>query len=123
MITADKNRKNGWFGLILVVLCWLLIFSLAKDFTKVISGFKRIDETGVRLGDVQAQNQELKKKLVSVQTDYYKEKVIREKLNMQKPGETIVVLADKVAGKTSTIQTENEANTMPIWQRWWSLIK
>ena len=123
MTTADKNRKNGWFGLILVVLCWLLIFSLAKDFNKVVSGFKRIDETGVRLKDVQAQNQELKKKLVSVQTDYYKEKVIREKLNMQRPGETVVVLADKTTDKENTVQAENEASTIPVWQRWWSLVR
>ena len=53
-------------------------------------------------------------------TDEYREKLIREKLNMQKEGEVIVVMPKKEAKKDKDmISSESQAN----WQRWWSLIK
>ena len=123
-MTTDNNTNKRWFGLIFLLFCWMLIFSLAKDLAKVGSGFERIEETTARLKDAEEQNNELNKKLLLVQTDYYKEKIVREKINMQKQGETLVVLADKTTQPDtpgdSTRETEGHTDN---WDKWWALVK
>ncbi|KKS32629.1 MAG: Cell division protein FtsL [Candidatus Collierbacteria bacterium GW2011_GWB2_42_12] len=82
-----KTDKNGWIKGIILVIAWILIFSLAKDLWQLKKGYVRIDEAKTRLVEEEAKNQMLKDKLSLVMTDEYKEKIIREQLNMQKIGE------------------------------------
>jgi cell division protein FtsB len=120
-IRNKSNNKKGWSKAIILIIAWMLIFSLAKDLTQVRKGFTRIDEAKVRLAQEEAKNQMLKDKLETVMTEEYKEKIIREQLNMQKVGEVVAVLPKgnlmiNKNGETEEIEAEN-------WQKWWSLLK
>lgn len=121
-----KNAKSNksWFLGLVVVFCWILIISLAKDLKKVNNGFKRIDESIKKLNDEELKNIALKKKMVYVQSDFYKEKVVREKLNMQLPGETIVVMPKQAVLKTGSVGTDTEKEDIrENWEKWWQIIR
>jgi hypothetical protein len=113
--------KNDWLRGIILVIAWVLIISLAKDLWQVRKGFTRIEEAKVRLEEETKRNTDLKIKLGMVSTDEYKERIIREQLNMQKVGEIVAVLPTDDL-KTSQIGEVEEAQ-MENWQKWWALLK
>ena len=117
----NKVDKKGWIRGIILVIAWILIFSLAKDLWQLKKGYVRIDETKSRLTEEENKNKMLKDKLEMVMTDQYKEKIIREQLNMQKVGEVVAVLPkgeSMITGEDKKVEdiTEN-------WEKWWSLLK
>lgn len=109
-----KKQKKSWGWLILIVAC-LLIVSLVKDLGRVQSGFRRLAESEVRLGEAEKENLELKKKLKVVETAFFREKTVREKLNMQRSGETVVVMEGIKEGQPVV---ESEKVEVPNWQKW-----
>jgi len=113
--------KKGWSKAIILVIAWMLIFSLAKDLLQVKRGFARIEEAKNRLAQEEVKNQMLKDKLGVVMTEEYKEKIIREQLNMQKVGEVVAVLpkGDLQISKGDKVEEKTAEN----WQKWWALLK
>jgi hypothetical protein len=87
----------------------------------VRKGFLRIDESQNRLTQAQIENLELKREMVDVQTDFYKEKMIRNKMNMQLPGETIVVLPQKEEQGGSV--GEEDEKVEKNWEKWWRIVR
>jgi len=116
------NRfENKWYRTTILIIGWMLIVSLARDVWQIREGFGRIAEADRRLALEEARNISLKEKLQLVVTDEYKEKLIREKLNMQKAGEVLVVMPGKLASEAPITSEEGE-NTLPNWEKWWALI-
>lgn len=114
-------NKKGWLRGIILVIGWLLIFSLAKDVWQLRKGFKRVDLAKLRLAEEQKNNVMLKDKLERVTTEDYREKIIREQLNMQKVGEVVVVLPKKEM--VNVRGGKNEDTGMENWEKWWALLK
>lgn len=81
-------------------------------------GFNRITEANKRLEAEKVKNAALKVKLELVMTEDYKEKIIREKLNMQKEGEVLAVMPEKELRQAA----EEKVLFVPIWKKWWNLI-
>lgn len=113
--------KKGWIKGIILIIAWMLIFSLAKDLWQVKKGFVRIEDAKVRLAEEEVKNQLLKDKLNEVMTEEYKERIIREQLNMQKVGEVVVVLPKNSTIDDNTLKTEGKMTNN--WEKWWALIK
>jgi hypothetical protein len=119
--TNNILAKKDWIKGIILVIAWILIFSLAKDLWQLKSGYSRITESEQRLADEVKKNTMLKDKLQVVMTDEYKEKIIREQLNMQKIGEVVAVLPKSEANLE--INENNVEKTSQNWEKWWSLLK
>lgn len=119
--TKGNIDKKGWIKGIILVIAWVLIFSLVKDLWQIRKGYQRIDEAKKQLAQEEVKNQMLKDKLNLVGTDEYKEKIIREQLNMQKVGEVVAVLPkNTTVGNLGTSVTNEPTEN---WEKWWSLIK
>jgi len=119
---TEKHNRLGKdvFKAIFLILAWLIIFSLAKDVLHIEEGFGRVKETKIRLKQEEQSNVELTKKYETVRTEEYREKMIREQLNMQKEGEVIAVLPKKLGGSAvPEIKTKKE---MENWRKWLELI-
>lgn len=115
------RHKKDWIRGVFLVILWLLIYSLARDFWQVRTGFTRISEAEERLAEEEKMNRELEEKLSLVMTEEYKEKIIREQLNMQKIGEIVAVLPqNEYSSDTLSLEEEEGAEN---WERWWSLIR
>lgn len=115
-----KINKKDWIKGLILIVAWILIFSLAKDLWQIKKGFTRIEDAKNRLSEEMSKNKMLKDKLNEVMTEEFKEKIIREQLNMQKIGEVVAVLPKKELErdeeKIEEIEVEN-------WNKWWSLVK
>jgi len=115
--TRSKHEK-GWYRVLILVIIWLLIISLTRDVWQIRTGFGRIGEANRRLEIEKKKNEDLKEKLGIVMTDDYKEKIIREKLNMQKEGEVLVVMPDKAFAQEEV----RLVKFVPNWRKWWNLL-
>jgi len=120
-VRRKSGDRKGWIRLAFLALIWILIWSLFNDFSRVRKGYLRIDESQNRLTQAQKENLELKRKMMVVQTEYYKEKQMRDKLNLQLPGETVVVLPEEE--EPSDPKEEIELETMKNWEKWWMVLK
>jgi len=117
----NKKDKKDWIKGIILIVAWILIFSLAKDLWQLKKGYLRINETKIRLLEEENKNIMLKDKLEMVMTDQYKERIIREQLNMQKVGEVVAVLPK--GEYMFTKEDENTEDSAENWEKWWSLLK
>lgn len=99
-----------------------LAWTLAKGVLELRLAYKRIDEARQVLALEQARGEELKRKWAEIQTPEYLEKVARNDLNMQKEGETVVVLERTQELKNPRTQ-DTEGIDEPNWQKWWGLVK
>jgi cell division protein FtsB len=118
----SRLKKNGFWGKLMFLVGCLLLWSLVKGFFEFRVAYKRIDEAKEVLNLEEVKNQDLKHKLEEVQKEEYLEKVIRNELNMQKEGETIVVLPDndKLQITNYKLQIEKKKEN---WEKWLDLIK
>ncbi|OIP25086.1 hypothetical protein AUK11_01450 [bacterium CG2_30_37_16] len=66
--------------------------------------------------EMDKKNQKLKTDIEYFKTDEYKEKVAREKLNKQKPGETVIVITpDNKPAEVAGAETKEKSNP----EKWW----
>ena len=128
MIQAKRGRvkegKGGrsWLKLLALGVGVYLAWTLAKGVLELRLAYRRIDEARQVLALEQARGEELKRKWAEIQTPEYLEKVARNDLNMQKEGETVVVIQNNQELKNS--RTQNMENIdVPNWQKWLSLIR
>ena len=115
------DLKKGWFKAVLIVLLWLLIVSLIRDYGRINKGFERKKMAEMRLVEERARNESLKQELNTVSSLEYKERLIREKLNMQKNGEVVVVMPEWVAQGTMTEDVGDKAMG-PNWEKWLKVV-
>jgi len=122
---ADRKRvedrgKRRWLSVLVLLLVWLLNLSLWGDLMKVRRGYSRVDEAQRRLTEAREENRVLKEKMAEIGTEYYQERIIRDKLNLQLPGEMVVVLPEtnRIAGDIKQMQKEES-----YWEKWWNLIR
>jgi len=95
-----------------------LIFSSGKSILYLLSTGNKIEDSKKNLTEVQKENLKLKKQLENVKSTAYLEKTAREKLNLVKDGETLVILP------TTIPLLENEKKSpdrTPNWKKWYRL--
>lgn len=100
-----------------------LAWTLAKGVLELRLAYKRIDEARQILAMEQSRGEELKRKWAEIQTPEYLEKVARNDLNMQKEGETIVVLPSNKAALVKGSGETKEEKELPNHLKWWNLVR
>ena len=115
-----NGSENGWIKVLVLVLIWLMILSLSQGVLQLRSGFGRITEAESLLEAEMTKNQALQERLELVQTEGFREKLIREKLNMQKEGEVWVVLPGSISNEPEPNSSTEIAQ--PVWAKWLSLL-
>ncbi len=64
------------------------------------------------------ENEILKEKIAQVESPLYLEKAARDKLNLAKPGEYVVILPKETSASTSAMPVDSRPN----WQKWKEVI-
>lgn len=100
-----------WLGLVLfVVMITVVVNQGAKNYELQ----KRADKVEAEIASLENDKQQLSYKILYYKTDNYKEKLAREKLGLQLPGESVVIMpasqqtnekVDPVAKISGTIPT------------------
>lgn len=88
-----------------------------KNYTLNVQEMKLRSDVATLQVDIQ----NLKNQIVYFQSDSYKEKMQREKLNLQKPGEKVVVITpEPKLAEGNADQKQKNTGSNP--QEWWSYL-
>jgi len=108
---------------LILILAFFLVVGLVKDIWRLMHADERIHKAEKQLTSLKKENQQLAEKLDYYQSDQFLEEQIRDKLQMAKPGEKIVILPEdlgKVASEGQKFKKENQ-QLLPNWKKWLEL--
>jgi len=122
-----RRIKINFFSSRLVAIIGLFIIiyasiGLAKITWQNYKINQKISSLEKELKEMEEENFELKNKILYYRTNAYKERLAREKLNLQKPGEIVVVIPDNLPTtekKEKTSSKEPKKETKKNYQKWW----
>ncbi|MGB9911644.1 MAG: FtsB family cell division protein [Microgenomates group bacterium] len=106
-------------GLILIFTIYLIL-KTGSDISKIFNAFKKIEKTKAEVLVLEKKKNELLQKKEYYQSEEFIEQEARNKLNMAKPGEIVVILPpdfQKFLRKNNNELSKN----IPSWRQWWQL--
>ena len=99
----------------------LLIVGLIKDIWQLSHADDRVKQVEEKLAKAKQEKQEFNDKLKYYQSEEFLETQIRDKLQMVKPGETIVVLPEEITNTSDEIKPPKDMKELSNWQKWLKL--
>jgi len=117
---------NKIFSLSFLLLSFVLIVNLGRDVRRLVKTEERLVKTEEKLEDIKKQNEQLQKTKEYYQSDEFLEEQIRDKLQMAKPGETILILPEQIqeaSGLAFKKENREQNGSMANWQKWLGLFK
>lgn len=107
------------FTIVSIVITFSL-YSNAKEINSSTSTIKVLEDQV----DVEKEKVDnLKIKLEQASQDFTQEKIVRDELLLQKPGEYIVQISkDNNHTQTDKQKTEHSKTDKPAWQEWWEMV-
>jgi cell division protein FtsB len=97
-----------------------LIISLSRDILRLLKAGDRIKQSQVRVEELEKKNRELAGLKAYYESEEFIEQQARNKLNLSKKGETVVVLPENVE-ELIDYQPPGELEKDPSWRQWWNL--
>lgn len=119
--------RSHLIHLFLLIIGLYLVVSLSRSIFSLTLKTKAVDEARRKVDIELVENSKLAKELTQTQGQEFIEKVARDKLNMSKKGETVVVvpqdLADNLASINATLSASfwNPPEIIPNWKKWLKL--
>ena len=116
------SKAAFWIGLIIILYMFAI---LTNETGRNYQLRSKSEELEAQIAQMESQIEELGYKITYYKTDSYQEKLARENLGMQKPGESVVIVKkDSSVGTTAQTETidlktqeEIDANKSH-WQQW-----
>ncbi|MFH0937492.1 MAG: septum formation initiator family protein [Candidatus Daviesbacteria bacterium] len=109
-------KKLIFIAIIIVLI--IIFYSLGRQIYDSLQISKRVEQETEELVNLQQKNLELKKKLAEVQTFQFIEQQARDKLNLAREGETVVIIPQKSLEKILGAQKEKIIEVLPNWMGW-----
>jgi cell division protein FtsB len=106
------------FPLVAIVGLLVTIFGLSQSVVRLIGRKSLLKTKQEELVRLQKEQENLKNKLTIAQTPEFIEKEAREKLNLGKAGETIILVE---SGDTQAQIQDKGTTETPNWKKWWNL--
>ena len=111
--------------LLITLFLFLLIIRMLKDIWQLQKAGERVKATADKLAKVIKENAKLKEKEKYYQSEEFQEEQIRDKLQLAKPGEMVVILPEQYQQTSesteSTIFQDNTQEPQSNWQKWLKL--
>ena len=108
---------------VMILAIIIAIFNLSRQIIAALQASQRLDRAADELSAAQSQNQKLKEQLAKTQQYDFVEKVARNKLDLARPNETVVVIPPQAIDRL--LDSEKPAASVPqvpYWQGWLKLI-
>jgi cell division protein FtsB len=106
---------------VLIAVLSLIVFGLGKQIFFALQAGKRLDDAAEQVNNLQQQNRVLKDQLTQAQKYDFIEEQARDKLNLVKPGETVVVVPSQLVDRVLAAEKHVEEVKLPNWQGWLKL--
>jgi len=106
--------------IIIVIIGTGLIISLSRNIYRLLKADDQVKLAQENLKKLEEEHQELLKKKEYYQSEEFVEKEARNKLNLSKPDETVVILPPNL-GQTVEKIGSTPTRELPNWQEWLKL--
>lgn len=113
-------RQNRLIRIIIIVVGIGLIISLSRNIYRLLKAGDQVKLAQERLEELEIEHQELLELRDYYQSEEFIEKEARDKLNLSRPEETVVILPPNVGEIVGKI-TPSPAPELPNWRRWLKL--
>lgn len=104
---------------VITILAMLYFFSLRTTLQQAERPSKTVSELKQEVTDLASEVSSLEEKAELAQTEFAREKMIRDELLMQKPGEYVIQLSDKI---DVTLPASLPSPTPTPWEEWKKLL-
>lgn len=113
-----KQKSFSFISVGIFIILMITIVGLSQSLVHIIGRQNLLKTQKKNLITIQEQTETLRKKLQDVNTPAFIEREAREKLNMTKDGETVILI-----DKTGQITEEQKKEWQPSshWNLWWDL--
>ena len=114
--------KRRLYQLTIIVIGLFIIYGSSRNIIELWQQKQRVWKIQKEVKELEVEEAELKKKLEYYRSDEYVEKVAREKLLLQKEGETVILLPqgqnqDQSLNIKDQNYEDNNKTEPSIWQR------
>ena len=128
----SKNNYNKFKNFFLKVLIAIFIlitigisYSIFKEFKKSEAVQDKIENLKIEAERIERENMQIQDKITYLESQEYKEKEARDKLNLQNPEEKLVILKTrsnekKIETDEKPTQITSSVSQLPNWQKWWN---
>lgn len=123
LIDSAKDKLKDYLNYILLFLAFLFIVSLIRNILRINQANKEILKAEERVDEAIAENNELNVKVEELRSPEFQEVQLRDKLDLAKEGEVVVVLPDEEILRKLAPKRIEEENILPDpnWKRWMNL--
>ena len=112
--------KSKLFQITIILLGVLLIVKITGNFLRLFKAVQQIKTMEEQVLKLEKEKEKLSLKYQYYQTPEFIEEEARNKLNMAKPGETIVILPPNL-GEFLNHPKNKDSPSLPNWKKWWDL--
>ncbi len=102
------------------VLIIIIGIGITKEIVRRVSLRNEINTLQKQITSLQAQNKSLGDYVASINTDSFQEREARKRLNLQKPGETLLIVPQDTTHATDVTVATSSSTSTSNPQRWWT---
>lgn len=113
-------KKKLW-TITAVIIAIVIVIGLSRQIIDALLSGSRIDKDIEQVSKLQEKNRELKKQLSEVLDPNFTEEIARNKLNMARPNETVVIIQNEDIGKILSEYKKPDEPKLPNWYGWMRL--
>ena len=106
-----------WIRIIIALLVAYIVFSVGKVLYQNYKVNKEVAALKVQVEELKKANKEYSDKILYYQSPSYREKIARERLGLQKEGESVVVILPEERPKETE---QGPKDTSPNYLKWWN---
>jgi len=112
--------KHKWVQILIIMVGIGLIVSLSRDILRLLRAADELKLAAQKVEELQKEGESLTQKKNYYQSETFIEEEARNKLNMARVGETVVILPPNL--KEVLGEKENQAaKPLPNWHQWLNL--
>lgn len=113
--------KKTFLMIVIILIGLLVLIGLVRQIIAALQSGERMDRLLDEVGLLQAENKRLQDELVEVQQLDFIEEIARNKLNLARPDETIMIIPQEIIDKVLSLSKPVEEPALPNWQAWLKL--
>ncbi len=118
---VNKFMIRRVIQLLIVCLVLILIYNLLVQIIDALKSQDRLSEQAEKVYKLETKNRELRNKLSQIQSPQFIEEIARNKLNLSKEGETIIVIPENTLKMIMGASASAQEIRLPNWLGWWKL--
>lgn len=112
--------RPKWVVGITIVVAVVVLLSLVQEMNRRIQIQREVRKLETEVSEAERSITQLENLNQYFRTDDYQERLAREKLNYQAPGEKVILIPDETTGEIATSAPAPE-RVVPIIEKWWRI--